>query len=76
MLISLAALSSCSSTSVSNPSPEPYYPSCSSVCIAAREDMPDDLWRDMKNMVVVMEQLRARQDGDEQQPFGDCRCGG
>jgi hypothetical protein len=66
-------LNGCGNTSVSNPEPEPYYPSCEAVKNAAKADTPDAVWQDMKNMAVVMEQIRTTLPDDEQPQFGECR---
>lgn len=74
MLIGLLALSSCSTTQVINTCPEPVFPSCATVCAAEKTDNPDSMWRDLKNMVVVMLQLRERQDKSDQARFAGCKC--
>jgi hypothetical protein len=76
MLIALLALSSCSTTRVVNTCPDPVFPSCETICAAAKPDSPDSMWRDLKNMVVVMLQLRARQDTADQTKFSGCTCHG
>lgn len=73
-MISVLALSGCGNAPVSNPNPDPYYASCSTICHAARADAPDSYWRDLKNMTVVMDQLRERQPAGERQDFGACKC--
>ncbi len=73
ILISLLLLSSCAPTPVSNLAPVPFYPSCETVKHAAKADTPDDVWRDLKNQTVVMEQIRATLPVDDQPEFGDCK---
>lgn len=72
ILISTMLLSGCSQEPVSNLAPEPYYPSCEAVRNCARPDAPDACWRDLKNMTVVMEQIRETLPKDEQPEFGSC----
>lgn len=69
-LISLLLLSGCASTP-SNIAPEPYYPSCDTVR-HLNGDVPDIVWQDVKEMVVVMEQIRETMPKDEQPRFGEC----
>lgn len=72
MLISLTLLNGCSITRANNICPDPYFASCEAVCDAAKVSSPDSNWRDLKNMSVVMLQLRERQ--EEKEPFGKCVC--
>jgi hypothetical protein len=44
---------------VSNDLPEPYYPSCATIKHTAKDATPNEVWKDLKNMVIVMEQLNA-----------------
>jgi hypothetical protein len=72
-IVFLLILTACANEPVSNLAPEPFYPSCETVRHAAREDAPDSLWRDLKNQVIVMEQIRATLPKDEQPQFGECK---
>lgn len=71
MMISVLLLSGCDTVHVNNHAPFPFYPSCEAVRHCARPETPDACWRDLKNMTVIMEQLRH--DAGLPDDFGECQ---
>ena len=78
MLMLLMLLAGCQSVHVSNPNPQPYYPSCQTIMVVGT--FKDGKWLckptmepvclDLKNMTVVMEILNSL--SDNKQTFNKC----
>lgn len=70
--------------SVSNPNPDPHYPTCKGLSEVLKKDSqgkfycPQDkinICSDLVNMTITMEQLRSLQDDKAKQPFVKCAIG-
>ncbi len=57
-----------------NTLPTPWFPSCPTICDAARQDAPDSVYKDWVRSVNVMLKLRAQQDKKDREDFGNCVC--
>ena len=69
-------LSGCTDTVVvSNPYPEPYFPSCSTLKDLERPSAPDSAWKDWVRQVNINLKLRENQPKKERDEFINCKTG-